>query len=67
MERPTSCSSDFSGSVKSAGGVICCFRPEPLGRRGEFKDVVEELYLLEMLREEERGLCDGLAASPGPR
>ncbi len=53
--------------MKSAGGVICCFRPDPLGRRGEFKEVVEELNLLETLREEDRGLCNGLAASPGPR
>ena len=56
----------FKGSVESAGGVICCFRPEPLGSLAEFKEVVDELNFPETFREDERGLKPGLGATPCP-
>ena len=64
---PAISSSTFRGSTNSAGGVICCFNPEPLGSLGEFRDVVDELNFPETFREEDRGLKPGLAIAPGAR
>ncbi len=63
---PTMSSRTFNGSVESAGGVICCFRPEPLGSREEFKEVVDQLNFPETFREDERGLKPGLVDAPCP-
>lgn len=63
---PTMSSRTFKGSVESAGGVICCFRPEPLGSLAEFNEVVDELNFPETFRDDERGLNPGLWAAPCP-
>ena len=63
---PTMSSRIFKGSVESAGGVICCFRPEPLGSLAEFKEVVDQLNFPETFREDERGLKPGLEVAPCP-
>ena len=56
----------FKGSIESAGGVISCFRPEPLGSLGEFKEVVDQLSFPETFRDDERGLKAGLGPAPCP-
>ncbi len=63
---PTMSSRTFKGSVESAGGVICCFRPEPLGSLVEFKEVVDQLNFPVTFRDDERGLKPGLGAVPCP-
>ena len=63
---PTISSRASKGSATLTDGETCCFRPEPLGSREEFREVVEELDCA-TFSEEDRGLKPGREEVPGAR
>ena len=65
-DLPSTFSSTFSGSGKSAGGVTSCFSVDPFGNFCELIDVVEMLGLEPRFSEDIRGPYAGRCGSPGP-